>query len=159
MDDKEIRNIWKTYDKKIENVVLVDQKGIEEIQKNKIKTVLASAKPIKIFTIIIGVFWLIFVDSLIIKAFSYEYLFFVVSAGIHSLVSKIAIGTYIYHLILIDQIDNSQTIIEVQEKLANLQTSTLQITRLLFLQLPLFTTFQINMSMLLKAKGLRQSQE
>ena len=148
MDELEIKKLWQTYNKKLAQSLSLNPEIIEERKKMKAKSVLSSAKPIKILAIVVGILWVLFIDMLIIKLFSMEYIFFVFSAGIHSIVTKIAIGIYIYHLILINQIDNSQTVLEVQEKLAQLQTSTLQVTRLLFLQLPVFTTFRLNASML-----------
>ncbi len=148
MDELEIKKLWQTYDKKLTQSSSINHKLFEELNKMKSKSALSSIKPIKIFAIIVGILWIMFVDMLIIKFFSMEYIFFVFSAGIHSIITKIAIGIYLYHLILINQIDISQSVFGVQEELARLKTSTLVVTRLLFLQLPVFTTFHLNASFL-----------
>lgn len=45
---------------------------------------------------------------------------------------------------LINKIDFSEPVLIIQEKLAKLKISTLRITRLLFLQLPVWTTFYLS---------------
>lgn len=57
------------------------------------------------------------------------------------MLTKLAIGIYLYQLVLIHQIDITKPILETQDKLAHLRTSTLWVTRFLFLQLPVWTTF------------------
>ena len=51
-------------------------------------------------------------------------------------------------LILIYQVDVGEPVIDTQENLARLKSSTLWVTRLLFLQLPVWTTFYINADMI-----------
>ncbi|MBL0082433.1 MAG: hypothetical protein IPP37_08355 [Saprospiraceae bacterium] len=52
-----------------------------------------------------------------------------------------AIGVYLYQLILLYQTDVSHAVSAVQQRIAHLTLSTLWVTRILFLQLPLWTTF------------------
>lgn len=148
MDDVELKKIWNIFDKKLEQSLSLNQKALEEVQKLKAKSVLASSKKYKLFAIVIGILWVLGIDSLIVLFFSPAHVFFVVSALFHVIVTKIAIGIYIFHLHLINQIEYSQSVIEVQEKLAKLQVSMMQVTRLLFVQLPVFTTFYLHEDML-----------
>jgi hypothetical protein len=154
MEDFEIKNLWKSCDDKLNQSLSLNYKNLQEIEKLKVKSALSKIRPMKIFVIVVGLLWVFLVDAYIIKAFTAEFFFFVVSAGIHSIITKLAIGIYIYHLILIDRIDNSESVIDAQEKLAKLQTSTLQVTRLLFLQLPVFTTFHLNKTMFYNGETL-----
>jgi hypothetical protein len=62
--------------------------------------------------------------------------------------TAMALLVYLYQLITISQVDITDPIIRTQEKLASLKTSTLWITRILFLQLPVWTTFWWNETML-----------
>jgi hypothetical protein len=50
-------------------------------------------------------------------------------------------------LALINSIDFSEPVLTIQEKISKLKISTLNVTRLLFLQLPLWTTFYWNAKM------------
>lgn len=96
----------------------------------------------------IGLLWVVFVDTLIINLFSVASPFFLISAGIQVLLTKLAIGIYLYQMILIQQVDISAPIVSTQEKIARLKSSTIWVTRLLFLQLPVWTTYYWNESML-----------
>lgn len=57
------------------------------------------------------------------------------------LLTAIALVLYIYQLVLMQQIDISQPVVETKHHLARLKFSTLWIARILFLQLPVWTTF------------------
>lgn len=148
MEDTEIINLWKSYDKKLDESLVFNRKNAEDITKMKVRSFLASMKPLKIFTILLGIVWVGFVDILIIKLFPVANLFFLISAGIQVLLTKLAIGIYLYQLILIGQVDISEPVLRTQEKLSRLKSSSLWVARLLFLQFPVWTTFYWNKSML-----------
>jgi hypothetical protein len=147
MEDIEIINLWKSYDKKLEENLSFNKKNAEEITKLKVKSFLSSMKPIKIFIVLASLVWVVFVDLLIFNIFHIASPFFLISAGIHVLLTKLAIAIYIYQLILIHQVDINETILKTQEKLGRLKSTTLWITRILFLQLPVWTTFYWSKSM------------
>jgi hypothetical protein len=108
-------------------------------------------KPIKIFTLIIGILWVgigaIVLSNLYLNTFSVANKFFLFSATIQILLTAIALFIYIYQLIEIYQIEIYDPIIQTQEKLAQLRLSTLWSARILFLQLPVWSTFWWNESM------------
>jgi len=148
MEDTEIINLWKSYDKKLEENLVFNKKNAEDITKIKVQSFLSSMKPMKIFIILAGIVWVGFLDTLIINLFHVASLFFLVSAGIIVLLNKVAIGIYLYQLILIYQVDISEPVLATQEKLVRLRSTTLWISRLLFLQMPVWTTLWWNEVML-----------
>ena len=148
MENTDIINLWKSYDKKLEENLVLNKKNAAEITKLKIQSLLQSMKPFKIFTIFIGILWIGFIDTLIISSFRIGSPYFLISAIIQVVLTKLAIGIYLYQLILIQKVDISKPILNTQEKLSRLKSSTLWVTRLLFLQLPVWTTFYLNESML-----------
>ncbi|MBK9491187.1 MAG: hypothetical protein IPO07_22165 [Haliscomenobacter sp.] len=148
MDDKELKALWQTQALKLEKNILLTRKYAEEISKMKVQSALASMKSPKIFTIIVGILWVGFVDFLIIGAWQSGSAFFLVSATIQVVLSKLALGIYLYQLVLISQINLGTPVLEAQEKIASLKASTLWVARLLFLQLPIWTTFYLNAQML-----------
>jgi len=148
MEDTEIINLWKSYDKKLEENLQFNKKNAEDITKIKVQSFLSSMKPIKIFIVLFSLVWVGFVDVLIINIFDVASPFFLVSAAIHVLLTKLAIGIYLYQLILIYQVDINEPVLATQEKLVRLRSATLLISRLLFLQLPVWTTFWWNEVML-----------
>jgi len=58
-----------------------------------------------------------------------------------ALITAIAIVVYIKHIVIIKEINYSDSITDTQEKLAVLQSSTIGIGRILWLQLPFWSTF------------------
>lgn len=151
MEDLEIINIWKSYDKKLEENLSLNRTIAEDVTKMKVKSYLASMKPIKIFTIVVGILWVgfggVFITNLFLFAFSKVSKFFLFSAGIQLTLTAIAIVVYLYQLILIYLADINEPILATQAKLARLKSSTLWVTRILFLQLPVWTTFYLTESM------------
>lgn len=151
MEDLEIINIWKSYDKKLEENLSLNKGIAEDVTKMKVKSYLTSMKPIKIFTLVVGILWVgfggVFITNLFVFAFSKISKFFLFSAGIQLTLTAIAIVVYLYQLILIYQSDINEPILATQDKLARLKSSTLWVTRILFLQLPVWTTFYLTESM------------
>lgn len=70
--------------------------------------------------------------------------YFVFSATVQVGLTAIALFIYLYQLITIYQVDISDPILITQKKIANLKISTLWVTRILCLQLPVWTTFWWN---------------
>lgn len=154
MEDKELKALWQRFDEKLDESLALQRKNAEDISQLKIKSVLASMRPTKIFTIVVGILWVVFVDFLIIASWPYATWFFLISALVQVVLTKLAIGIYLYQLITIEQMDIGGSVLETQEKIANLKASTLWCARLLFLQLPVWTTFFIHPNMLQPGPGL-----
>jgi len=151
MNQTEILNIWKAYDKKLDETLLLNKVLTTEVIKLKTKSLLSSMKPIKVFTIFIGLFWVFVVGTIVGNLFLYAYssvtLFFLLSAGIQILLTSIALVIYLYQLHLIQQVDITEPLVKTQKRLTSLKSSTLWVSRILFLQLPLWTTFYLSESM------------
>lgn len=143
MEDMELKMLWQSYDAKLERSLALNVKNMEEIHKLKAVSALRGFKGTRWLGIIFGAFWVLFIGFLIYHSLEMSKIFFVLSASIHLVVSLIAVVVYIKHLVLIDQFDNSQTVLEGQEKLMRLNASNLRVLGLLLLQLPVFSTFYI----------------
>lgn len=145
MNELEIRNLWMTANEKLEKCFVINKKNTEDIARIKTHHLLGSMKPIKIFTILIGFLWVgagVFIlTPIYLYAFSEVSKFFLFSASIQILLTAIALFIYIFQLILIYQTEIADPILKTQERLAQLRISTLWVTRILFLQLPVWTTF------------------
>jgi hypothetical protein len=63
------------------------------------------------------------------------------------ILSAVALLVYIYQIDLIYKIDFSMLVLVIQKKLNKLKVSTLNVTRILFLQLLVWTTFYWNKTM------------
>lgn len=148
MEDIDILNLWKSYDKKLEESLAFNRKNAEDITRIKVRSLVLSMRPIILCTIFVGLLWVGFIDMVIISSFSVASPFFLISATLQVLLTKAAIGLYLYQLVLIHQVDITEPILATQEKLVRLRSSALHVARILFLQLPLWTTFYWNVSML-----------
>jgi hypothetical protein len=145
MNENELKLLWQSDNKKTEDRHAVNRKNIEDITKLKVLGFLSSTKPIKIFTLIAGILWVAIVGFVIVRLFIYAYdkvsLYFLYSASIQVLLTAVAVAVYIYQLNLIYRINFSEPVLAIQGKLTKLKLSTLTVTRILFLQLPVWTTF------------------
>lgn len=152
MNELELKKLWQTTNEKLEDSFVINRKNTEDITRIKVHNFLSSMKPIKIFTLLIGIIWVgfgtIILSHIYLYAFSEANKFFLISASVQVTLTAIALWIYLYQLITIYQVDITDPILKTQETLANLKVSTLLSARLLLLQLPVWTTFWWNDTML-----------
>ncbi len=158
MNEKELKLLWQSTNEKLESSLRVNKNNTDNITRMKAQNVLASMKPTKLFTLIVGIIWVIGLGSilgnLIVNHSGDVSIFFLFSATIQVLLTAITIGIYVYQIDLINKIDFSEPVLTIQEKISKLKISTLNVTRLLFLQLPVWTTFYWNEKMFLAENWL-----
>jgi len=152
MEQSEIINLWKAYDRKLEASLMLNKSNAIEITRLKTKSLLSSMTPLKLFTIVVGMLWVFVGATLISNLFVHAYAsvspFFLYSAAFQLLLTAIGIGIYLYQLVLIHQMDITDTLINTQKRLTQLKSSTLWVARILFLQLPAWTTFYWSMDLI-----------
>jgi len=148
MDDLELSELWKQYDQKVENARILNLQSwvlhlqtYEYLQTEKVRSRLNAVSRWKKWMITLGLLWVFFLVFLIVHSLAWSKIFFIVSVAAILGFNIYAVIVYIYHTVLISEIDNSESLIEVQEKTARLKASTLQGTRVLFLQTPFYATF------------------
>ena len=148
MDDNELKSIWKDYDRRLEEARVLNLQSwalnlqcFETLQRQKITSKLGKLAVIKVVIAAVGIIWVLFLGFLVLHSLQWPKIFFTASVGILFLFNVYAVVEYIRHLVLIRQINNSETIVHTQLKLAELQSATLRVTRILFLQIPFYTTF------------------
>jgi hypothetical protein len=156
MEDGSLENMLQSFKEKdndtwLMNVMQLNMDCIITMQTQKAKSKLTAVAVIKVLGILLGLLWVWLLGSLAIAAYTVGNIFFMVSAGAVMFISIIAIIVYIKHLVLIAQIKESDSITYTQRKLAELQTSTLKITRILFLQMPFYSTWFITPTLLANA--------
>lgn len=152
MNELELKELWKTANEKLEESITINRKNTEDITRLKVHNFLSSMKPLKIFTLLVGFLWVgfgtIILSHIYLYAFSEANKFFLFSATIQVVLTAIALWIYLYQLIKIYEVNSYDPILETQEKLVQLRIITLWSARILFLQLPIWTTFWWNESML-----------
>lgn len=158
MQETELINLWKDLDNRHhEQQEALNQLKIK-VSAMDIKSNLASMKPIKLFTLFVGILWVglgaYVIVYLFLNAYAVTSAFFLYSAAAQILLTAIAIWVYIYQLVLIWNVDYAAPIIKTQETLHKLKSSTLCVTRVLVLQFPLWTTFYLSKKMLVETGWL-----
>jgi hypothetical protein len=147
MENQELKQLWLSYHEKMDTNLKMTQIVVENTTDLRIKRLLGSMKPLKIVAVMLGILWVIFLDIILIATFGEASPFFIISVVVQVVLTKLAIRKYIAQLILIQQIDTSAPVLITQQKLAQLQSSTLWVARLLFLQLPVWSTFYLRQGM------------
>ena len=148
MDDLELSELWSQYNEKIERANILNLQSwvlhlqtFEYLQTEKVRSRLNALSRWKRRVIILGLLWVLFLVFLIVNSLAWSKIFFVVSLSIILGFNIYAVIVYIHHTVLIAAIDNSESLMDVQEKTAQLKTSTLQATRVPVLQTPFYATF------------------
>lgn len=148
MQDINIQDIWKTYDRMIEESKILNLqswrlnlRSFETLQTQKAKSKLQTLILPKLVGIVLGVGWILFLGFLLY--YTYSQIIIGISLGMLLIFSIIAIIIYIRNITVITRINLSDTVIETQGKIAFLQTSIVKSIRVLWLQLPFFTTCYI----------------
>ncbi len=147
MEDIELKNMWKAYDQKIEEAKIlnlqswaVNIKTFEYLQTHKAQSKLNSLSTFKKWAVILGILWVLFLGALAYGN-HFQNLYFTISIIMIMFFSVMAIAVYIKHIVLINNINYSESIVDAQKKLTELQASTINISRVLWLQMPFYTTF------------------
>jgi len=150
MDDIELKNMWKAYDQKMEEAKIlnlpswaVTSKTFEYLKTHKAQSILKSLSTFKKWAVALGILWLLFLGILVYGT-HFKNLYFTISVISIMLFTIIAIAVYIKHINLINQINYGESILDTQKKLTELQTSTIKMVRILWLQMPFYTTFYWN---------------
>ena len=153
MENSDIINLWKSYDKKLEETVLLNKNMALEVTQLKTESLLKSMRPVKAFTLLTGIIWVIsgsvIIGNLFVHAYDRISHIFLYSSAIQLIITTIAIVIYIYQLVLIQQVDIGMDIIQTQSNLSKLRSSTLWSARILFLQFPVWTTFYLSKNTIL----------
>jgi hypothetical protein len=155
MLDTELNEIWKQYDRRLEQARILNLQSwvlnlqhFETVQKQKVRGKLNGLAWQKLILVIIGIFYSFALFVLIANSLNWSKIFFIISAAAVAATTSIAVIVYIRQLVLIRQVNNAETILAAQEKIAKLQTGTLNITRILFLQAPFYCTWYLSPAMI-----------
>ena len=147
MEDRELENMWKADSGKVDPAYVMNLQAwalhartIEYVQTFKAEARLRSLAAFKSRAVLIGIVWSL-VLGILIYGNGFRNVFFSGSLSLLLIFSVAAIIVYIQQIVLIKRIDYGEPVTAIQEKLLKLQVSTVGIVRVLWLQLPLYTTF------------------
>lgn len=146
MKEEDIFKKWQAYDQRLNESLAINQKLTLEITQLKVHSLLKATSSGKRITILLGIVWALLLLAVSGIGWAAQNPYLGVSMGLMALINFIAIGLYIYQLYLIHQVAVDQSVKLTQNQIARLKGSSLQIPRILFLQLPLWTTFYLTPS-------------
>ncbi len=145
MNELELKKLWQTTNDTLAENFVINKKNAEDISRIKVHNLLGSMKPLKFFALLIGFAWVgigsTILGSIYLNSFAEANKFFLFSGSVQVGLTAMAIFVYLYQLITIYQVDITDPIINTQRKISSLKITTLWVHRILFLQLPVWTTF------------------
>ena len=151
MNDTDLKYLWKTGNEQIAIGQTSDKTNLDSLTKRNVTHFLSSMKPIKIFTLLVGLLWVLGIGYVLLKltinAYDQVSLYFLYSAYFQVMLTAMAVIIYIIQLSTLYSIDFDKPVIILQKTLIKLKASTLNVTKILILQLPFWTTFYWNESM------------
>lgn len=151
MNDTDLKYLWQTGNEQIAISQKSDKTSLDKLTKRNVSHFLSSMKPIKIFTLLAGLLWVLGIGYVLIKltinAYDQVSLYFLYSAYFQVMLTAVAVILYIIQLSTLYSIDFNKPVVILQKTLIKLKASTLNITKILILQLPFWTTFYWNESM------------
>lgn len=139
MNEFELKNVWQSYDQKLDRLLEVNFQQLKEIQSIKAESKINSFKKSHVIVMLLGVAWIWFLGFLVYHAWSNPY--FTVSVGLIILFNVFAVALYLRHIIILSSINIAESITKTQSKLARVYTSYVQVGRILLLQTPLYCTW------------------
>lgn len=139
MENIDILVLWQSQTAKLDEAISINKKLLKENLTNKAKSALGGLKATRWVGIIFGVLWCAAITFILIVSWKYTNWFFKSAFMIHIAVSLTAVCFYIYHLVLLTNFDNSQTVVSAQRELVELKFSNLKTLGILWLQLPVFS--------------------
>jgi hypothetical protein len=158
MNDIELKDLLASYNHKLEEARALNLQSwvlnlecFETLQQQKAKSNLKSLINFKMVAVVLGILWVSFLGFLFFHSLEISKIFFLISTGAIMLITSAAIIVYVYHIVLINKINNSENVLKTQETIAHLKLSTINITRILFLQAPFYCTFWWSISFIVDA--------
>src|SRR5690606_13957442 len=98
MNELEIKKLWQTTHDKLEVNFVLHKKNTDDITRLKVHSILGSMKPIKIFTLLVGILWVgiggFALSSIYLNSFSEANKFFLFSASVQIGLTAIALFVY-----------------------------------------------------------------
>ena len=149
MEDEYLKGIWNSPTNEMETFLDMNDQSFETIQIKKAKSKLRLLLFPKTIGIVLGLGWISFMFMLIYFSVLYSpgsvgKFFFVGSISMILLSTGLAVFLYIKDIFTIKQINNSESITITQRKMATLQFSIMNSVRILWLQLPFYTTWYLS---------------
>ncbi len=149
MEELDIKQLWSSYEAKLERSLALNLKVIKELQTQKVAHKLRSFRRNQVTGVILGVIWIAFLVFLLINTL--HNIYFVISVGFIILFNVFATVAYIRHLVMLAEVNIEDSVTESQRKITEIQSSFTNVGRILVLQAPFYCTFWYNSDLVANA--------
>jgi len=147
MEETNFILLWKEQYEKIDQSLVINKRLLKESISQKAESQLQSLIRSKAIGAVIAVLYLVLLGivlSYAILNYSPTAIYFIMSIGSIFLINVKALHDYIKHLVWANNIDYNGDVVAIQQKLTRLQLSIANHIRVMFLQLPFWTTFYLS---------------
>jgi len=139
MENIELQNIWKSYDQKMESMLVINKELAINLTRHKLNKQIGRLYRPKWTAILIGIpYTLLLIAVTTIASIAKAY-FVAIGFGAISLIMTILLINYFYHIYLISQVKSNEDILSTQQQLSKLRISSFKSINLAVFQLPFWS--------------------
>ena len=139
MQDRDLLSLWQNHDQQLNQVVAVNQLLVDELIKSKVGRALRGMWGSTWRTFLLGLPWVVLLFAIAGIGFMAQAWLVALGFAAIALIMSLVLGRYIYHIHLLHQINRSEEVLEIQERVATLRLSAFRTIRLSFIQLPFWS--------------------
>jgi hypothetical protein len=146
MSTDEFQEIWKAYDRRLEQSLSLGRRVFTELQTQKVGSELRPVLRYRVVTIVLGIVWLLLMAFCLYVVRTQPVM--AISFGAFCVCTIIGVAGAIRDVSVIRSIHYSGNVMETQRKLVKLQGSMVRDIRLAWLQLPFWASFWVSNGMI-----------
>lgn len=139
MEEADLKQLWHAYDLKLEQSLQLNQKIMRELQAQKAENNIGAFRRQQIAGLVLGILWIAVLLFFAIN--TRANLYFAGSIGLIAVFNIFAVASYIRHLSLLNGVNITDSVTDAQQRLAAIQTSLSNTSRIMILQTPLWCIF------------------
>ncbi len=139
MNEAELKSIWQSYDKKIDQILEINKQQLYSLQTEKAGSKIRSFIKGHTIAVLMGIVWVIFLAFLVYHSLNKFY--FSLSVSLLIVFNIFAVIAYIRHIAILTSVNIEESITETQRRIALVRTSDNLVGRILLLQTPLYCTW------------------
>ncbi len=148
MENIELQNIWKSYDRKLESMLAINKDIAVNLSRQKLNKQIGRLYRPKWTAIIIGVPYTLLLIAATTIAFIAKAYFVAIGFGAISLIMMTLLVHYLYQLYLINRIRNDEEVLSTQNQLSKLRISSFKSLNLAVFQLPFWSICWVSINAL-----------
>lgn len=151
MEDQELLNMWKSYERKLDEVLEINRNMVIEATKGRLQKTIGKLRRPKSMAILIGIPYTLLLYAIAGVALKAGGVFQSIGFGAIGLITTVVIVLYAYHLYLVGQITGEDDIQYVQKRLSRLRLSSFNCLRLAIVQLPFWVLCWISLDAVIES--------